>query len=121
MQTEWEASEYWFGMTYAWVGKKVGPYLSLSLSDFSSFAGFIGVNWRMTDPHSDTMDWQLYGGLGLAEGCFAVDGGMRFGWRSSALVSKWDFGVGKEGDQKCHHPNHPFQEKLRIFTVSTTR
>ena len=94
MQTEWEASEYWFGMTYAWVGKKVGPYLSLSLSDFSSFAGLIGVNWRMTDPHSDTMDWQLHGGLGLAGGCFAVDGGMRFGWFSSALVSKWDFGVG---------------------------
>ena len=101
---EWEASEYWFGMTYAWVGKRVGPYINLSLSDCMSFAGIAGVTWRVTDPYSDTLDLQFYGGLGLSGGRFAIDGGMRFGWRSSGRVSKWDFGVGLRYSRRTFTP-----------------
>lgn len=89
-----DSGAYWLGLSYTWVGNRIGPYVSAGtdLDESYSFSG--GAAFRVTDPGTASLDWQLYAGAGLYEGCLGFEAGMRFGWRTSAVLSKADFGFG---------------------------
>jgi len=91
--------DYWFGLTYTWIGNRAGPYLSLALDVDGCFSFFGGAAFRLTNPKTAALDWQVYGGAGLMDGVFAFDVGTRFGWRSSYSLSHWDFGFGCQFSQ----------------------
>jgi hypothetical protein len=86
--------EYWFGLSYTWIGERIGPYISLGTNLDESGSIFGGVAYRITDPYTASLDWQVYGGLGFMDGMFGLDVGTRFAWRSSSKLSHWDFGFG---------------------------
>lgn len=86
--------ENYYGLSYTWIGNRVGPYISLA-SDLDECWSIIGgAAYRITDPSTATLDWQVYGGVGLIDRSFGFDVGTRFAWRSSHKVSHWDFGLG---------------------------
>lgn len=91
--------ECWFGFSYTWIGNRVGPYASLAFNADECFSVLGGVAFRLTDPGSATLDWQLYGGAGLIDECLGFDVGARFAWRSSHKLSHWDFGFGCQFSQ----------------------
>ena len=86
--------DYWFGFSYTWVGNRVGPYISVGSDLEGSWELVGGAAFRLTDPGSAALDWQLYGGVGFIDRSLGFDAGMRFGWRSSHRLSHWDFGFG---------------------------
>lgn len=86
--------ETWFGLSYTWIGNRVGPYMSLALNTDACFSVLGGAAFRLTDPQTGSLDWQLYGGVGLIDGNIGFDIGTRFAWRSSRKLSRWDFGFG---------------------------
>lgn len=86
--------DYWIGLSYTWIGERIGPYMSLATNFSEEFSVIGGVSFRMTDPSTAGMDWQVYGGAGLIGGSLGADVGTRFAWRSSSSLSHWDFGFG---------------------------
>ena len=86
--------DYWFGLSYTWIGERIGPYMSLGTNFDECGSIFGGVAYRITNPDTASLDWQVYGGIGLLEGMFGLDVGTRFAWRSSYKLSHWDFGFG---------------------------
>ena len=84
----------WFGFSYTWVGSRVGPYLSAGMDFEGGWELIGGATFRLTNPQSDILDWQLYGGVGFIDGGIGFDFGTRFAWRSSYQLSHWDFGFG---------------------------
>lgn len=86
--------EAWFGFSYTWIGNRVGPYMSLALNTDGGFSVLGGAVFRLTDPRTASLDWQLYGGAGLIDRNIGLDIGTRFAWRSSRSLSRWDFGFG---------------------------
>ena len=86
--------DYRIGVSYTWIGNRVGPYLSVSTDFDGGFSVFGGAALRLTNPKTAILDWQVYGGAGLMDGKFGFDVGTRFGWRSSHSLSHWDFGFG---------------------------
>lgn len=88
------SDDCWLGFTYTWVGSRVGPYVSAGFNLDGGYSVIGGAAFRLTDPRTASLDWQLYGGAGLIDGGFGFDVGTRFGWRSSSRLSHWDFGFG---------------------------
>ena len=86
--------DYWFGFSYTWIGNRIGPYLSAGFEMDECFSVIGGAAFRLTDPRTAGLDWQLYGGAGLIDGSFGFDVGSRFAWRSTSKLSHWDFGFG---------------------------
>ena len=86
--------DYRIGVSYTWIGNRVGPYLSVSTDFDGGFSVFGGAALRLTNPKTAILDWQVYGGAGLMDREFGFDVGTRFGWRSSHSLSHWDFGFG---------------------------
>ena len=86
--------ELWFGLSYTWVGSRVGPYVSVGSDLEGGWELIGGAAFRLTNPDTAALDWQLYGGAGFIDGALGFDAGMRFGWRSSRRLSGWDFGFG---------------------------
>ena len=86
--------DYWFGFSYTWIGDRIGPYISLETNFDECGSFFGGVAYRITNPDTASLDWQVYGGIGLLEGMLGLDVGTRFAWRSSYKLSHWDFGFG---------------------------
>ena len=86
--------QYRFGISYTWIGRRVGPYVSAATDFDGAFSILTGAAFRLTDPRTSSLDWQLYAGTGLIDGKAGLDAGMRFAWRSSSSVSKADIGVG---------------------------
>ena len=86
--------DVWCGLNYTWIGNRIGPYMSLGTNFDECCSVFGGVAYRITDPYTATLDWQVYGGLGLMDGRIGLDIGTRFAWRSSYVLSHWDFGFG---------------------------
>ena len=88
------SEDYWFGLSYTWIGNRIGPYLSAGYSLDECFSVVGGAAFRLTNPQTASLDWQLYGGAGLIDGGFGFDVGTRFAWRSTSKLSHWDFGFG---------------------------
>ena len=88
------SGQTWTGLSYTWIGNRIGPYVSAGWDFDSSFSVMAGGAFRLTPPESAQLDWQLYGGAGLIDERLGVEIGTRFGWRTHSPVSKWDFGVG---------------------------
>lgn len=86
--------QYRFGISYTWIGHRVGPYVSAATDFDGAFSILTGAAFRLTDPRTSSLDWQLYAGTGLIDGKAGLDAGLRFAWRSSSSVSKADIGVG---------------------------
>ena len=84
----------WVGLSYTWVGNRVGPYISVGSDLEGGWELIGGAAFRLTKPGTASLDWQLYGGVGIIDGSLGVDVGTRFGWRSSHRLSHWDFGFG---------------------------
>lgn len=84
----------WFGFSYTWVGERVGPYISAGMDFKGSWELVGGAAFRLTNPWRDSLDWQLYGGVGFIDSSIGFDFGTRFAWRSSYQLSHWDFGFG---------------------------
>lgn len=97
--------DYWAGLSYTWLEKRVGAYVSagVSVDDFM-FSLVAGPTVRLTSPESSRVDLQFYGGVGIMGGGFAVDAGLRFGWRSRHDVSMWDFGLGCQYHDRTFTP-----------------
>ena len=94
-ETGFETSDqYRFGISYTWIGRRVGPYVSAATDFDGAFSILTGAAFRLTDPRTSSLDWQLYAGTGLIDGKAGLDAGLRFAWRSSSSVSKVDIGVG---------------------------
>lgn len=91
--------DYRIGVSYTWIGNRVGPYLSVSTNFDGGFSAFGGAAVRLSNPKTASLDWQVYGGAGLMDGKFGFDVGTRFGWRSSHSLSHWDFGFGCQFSQ----------------------
>lgn len=89
-----DADTYWLGLSYTWIGNRFGPYVSAGTDLDESYAFSAGAAFRVTDPRTASLDWQLYAGAGLYGGCLGFEAGMRFGWRTPARLSKADFGFG---------------------------
>lgn len=85
---------YLLGFSYTWVGKRIGPYISVAtdLDEGGSIVG--GMAIRLTGSEKTGLDWQVYCGVGLMNETFGLDAGARFAWRSSHKLSRWDFGFG---------------------------
>ena len=86
--------DYWVGASYTWLEKRVGGYVSAGVDMDVAFSLFAGPAVRLTNPETLGLDLQLYSGIGVMNGCFAVDTGLRFAWRSKYDVSLWDFSIG---------------------------
>lgn len=86
--------DYWYGLGYTWIGHRVGPYITVGTNFDDCFSVIGGAAYRITNPDTSSLDWQVYGGAGLMCGSFGVDFGTRFAWRSSYKLSHWDFGFG---------------------------
>ena len=86
--------DYRFGLSYTWIGERIGPYISLGTDFDGSGSVFGGVAYRITNPATASLDWQMYGGAGFLDGALGFDVGTRFAWRSSSRLSHWDFGFG---------------------------
>ena len=86
--------DVWCSLSYTWIGNRIGPYMSLGTNFDECGSVFGGVAYRITNPDTANLDWQVYGGLGLMDGMFGLDIGTRFAWRSSYTLSHWDFGFG---------------------------
>ena len=90
-----EPSDYSrFGLSYTWLGKRVGPYISGSTNFDGDWAVAAGAAFRLTNPETSAMDWQLYAGPALSATGFGAEIGTRFAWRTKGSVSLWDFGIG---------------------------
>ena len=90
-----EPSDYYrFGFSYTWVGNRVGPYVSGSTDFDGDWAFAAGAAFRLTNPETSAMDWQLYAGPALSASGFGAEMGTRFAWRTKGSVSLWDFGFG---------------------------
>lgn len=101
--------DYWAGLSYTWLEKRVGAYVSTGFSiDDIMFSLIAGPAVRLTRPETSSLDLQIYGGAGFAGGSFAVDTGIRFAWHSEYDVSMWDFGVG------CHYNNGSFTPTISV-------
>lgn len=96
--------ETWFGLSYTWIGNRVGPYMSLAVNTDACFSVMGGAAFRLTDPKTASMDWQLYGGAGLIDRSIGFDIGTRFAWRSSRSLSRWDFGFGCQFSKEAVTP-----------------
>lgn len=83
-----------YGLSYTYMTPWVGPYASLSYDYESRVSVFAGASVRPLGPDA-ALDWQVYGGAGLAA-CTRLtpEVGMRIGFRSAGSVSCWDFGFG---------------------------
>lgn len=89
------SEEVFIGLRYTWLQERFGPYAAAAVSTDGSGAFFAGCAYRVTDPAVHTLDFQLYGGLGLVYGgCLSGEAGVRFAWRSDSRVSRFDFGFG---------------------------
>ena len=88
------SDQTWTGVSYTWIGNRIGPYVSAGWDLDSGFSVMAGGAFRLTSPESAQLDWQLYGGAGVIDERLGVEIGTRFGWRTRYSVSKWDFGVG---------------------------
>lgn len=88
------SDQYILGFSYTWIGARIGPYLSVGTDFDGTCTVAAGAAFRATRPETSSLDWQLYAGIGLLDGCPGIDAGMRLAWRSASSVSKADFGVG---------------------------
>lgn len=87
--------ETFVGLRYTRLENRVGPYFSAAISDDGCGAFFGGAALRLFREDRSSVDFQLYGGLGLVYGCcLGLEGGIRFAWKSESRVSHWDFGFG---------------------------
>ena len=86
--------DYWVGASYTWLEKRVGGYVSAGIDMDVAFSLFAGPAVRLTSPETSGLDLQLYSGIGVMNGSFAVDTGIRFAWRSKYDISFWDFSIG---------------------------
>ena len=87
--------ECFAGIRYTYLQNRIGPYISAAISTDEMSAFFAGAAYRFTRPESSDLDFQAYGGIGLAYGNqLAGEAGIRFGWKSSHKLSGLDFGVG---------------------------
>ena len=87
--------ECFVGLRYTYLQQRVGPYISAAFSTDEMSAFFAGAAYRFTRPESSDLDFQAYGGIGLAYGSLlAGEAGIRFGWKSNHKLSGLDFGVG---------------------------
>ena len=87
--------ECFVGLRYTYLQHRVGPYISAAFSTDEMSAFFAGAAYRFTHPESSDLDFQAYGGIGLAYGnLLAGEAGIRFGWKSVHKLSGLDFGVG---------------------------
>ena len=90
-----EPSDYYrFGLSYTWLGKRVGPYISGSTDFNGDWAVAAGAAFRLTNPETGAMDWQVYAGPALSASGFGAEIGTRFAWRTKGSVSLLDFGFG---------------------------
>lgn len=95
MEGGFEPSDYYrFGLSYTWLGKRVGPYISGSTNFDGDWAVAAGAAFRLTNSETSAMDWQLYAGPALSAIGFGAEIGTRFAWRTKGNVSLWDFGIG---------------------------
>ena len=95
MEGGFEPSDYYrFGLSYTWLGKWVGPYISGSTNFDGDWAVAAGAAFRLTNPETSAMDWQLYAGPALSATGFGAEIGTRIAWRTKGSVSLWDFGIG---------------------------
>jgi len=89
-----EVYDAFLGLRYTYLGGRIGPYFAAAYSLEESYSLFGGIALRLGNGGSDP-DWQVYGGLGLMDGChLAGEAGVRIGWLSEGKVSRWDFGGG---------------------------
>ncbi len=90
-----EPSDYYrFGLSYTWLGKRVGPYISGSTNFDGDWAVAAGAAFRLTNPETGAMDWHIYAGPALSATGFGAEIGTRFAWRTKGSVSLLDFGFG---------------------------
>ena len=90
-----DPSDYYrFGLSYTWLGKRVGPYISGSTNFDGDWAVAAGAAFRLTNPETGAMDWQVYAGPALSASGFGAEIGTRFAWRTKGSVSLLDFGIG---------------------------
>jgi len=101
---EWNET-YRFGFSYTWIGNRIGPYVSGAYDFDDGYSVVGGAAFRLTNPATASLDWQLYGGVGLMDGSLGFDVGTRFGWRSKHNVSLFDFGVGCQFSHGAIMPN----------------
>ena len=95
MEGGFEPSDYYrFGLSYTWLGKRVGPYISGNTNFDGDWAVAGGAAFRLTNSETSAMDWQLYAGPALSATGFGAEIGTRFAWRTKGSVSLWDFGIG---------------------------
>lgn len=95
MEGGFEPSDYYrLGLSYTWLGKRVGPYISGSTNFDGDWAVAAGAAFRLTNSETSAMDWQLYAGPALSATGFGAEIGTRFAWRTKGRVSLWDFGIG---------------------------
>jgi len=100
-----EVYDYWAGLSYTWLENRVGAYVSAGISvDDIMFSLVAGPAVRLTNPESSRIDLQVYGGAGIMGGGFAVDAGLRFGWRCQHDISMWDFGLGCQYHDRTFTP-----------------
>ena len=100
--------DVWVGLNYTWMGKRVGPYVSVGGSANGEWEILGGAAVRLTDPGRTALDLHLYGGLGYVESGLGFDLGTRFAWRGTCSVSKWDFAVG------CQYHDRRFTPTISI-------
>ena len=82
------------GFKYTYLPGTVGPYASLAFGNGG--ACFLGAAYRLNNRYvASELDIQAFGGIGLVLGnMLAVEGGIRFAWRSDDDTSALDFGFG---------------------------
>ena len=100
--------DVWVGLNYTWMGKRVGPYVSVGGSANREWEILGGAAVRLTDPGRTALDLHLYGGLGYVESGLGFDLGTRFAWRGTCSISKWDFAVG------CQYHDRRFTPTISV-------
>lgn len=88
------SGDTWLGFSYTWIGGRIGPYLSLGTDFGERHTLSAGIAYRLTSPRTASLDWQLYGGVGMVAGALGGEVGTRLGWRSASRLSRWDIGAG---------------------------
>lgn len=101
---EWNET-YRVGFSYTWIGNRIGPYVSGAYDFEEGYSVVGGAAVRLTNPDAASLDWQLYGGVGLMDGSLGFDVGTRFGWRSKHNVSFFDLGLGCQFSHGVIMPN----------------
>lgn len=100
---DFDADEIMMGGSYAWIKTHLGVYCSFLVGFESGYSVTAGPVIRFTTDSSG-LDLQMYGGCGVFNDSIAGDLGLRFGWRSHAGFSWWDFTIGCQYYEGCFVP-----------------